>query len=68
MEMVRELQEEETETVSNNSVYLNKNQSLMTAHLEMQVGKTTVETTYKIDMGSEGNIMSLYISKSCSRI
>ena len=29
----------------------------------MQVGKTTVEILYKINMGSEGNIMPLYIFK-----
>ena len=29
----------------------------------MQVGETTVEIPYKIDMGGEGNIMSLYIFK-----
>ena len=29
----------------------------------MQVGKTTVEIPYKIDMGSEGNIMQLYMFK-----
>ena len=29
----------------------------------MQVGGTTVEISYKIDMGSEGNIMPLYIFK-----
>ena len=27
----------------------------------MQVGKTTIEVSYKIDTGSEGNLMSLYI-------
>ena len=59
--MVQEPQEEEIETVGINSVYLNKNQSLITAHLEMQVGKTTVEIPYKIDTGSEGNIMPLCI-------
>ena len=36
---------------------------LITAHLEMQVSKTTVEIPYKIDMGREGNIMPLYIFK-----
>ena len=29
----------------------------------MQVGKTTVEISYKINTGSEGNIMPLYILK-----
>ena len=30
-------------------------------HLEMQVGKTALEIPYKIDTGSEGNLMPLYI-------
>ena len=62
-EMVQEPQKEEIDTVSINSVYLNKNQSLITAHLEMQVGEITAEILYKTDTGSEGNIMPLYIFK-----
>ena len=52
IEMVQEPPEEEIVTVSINSVYFNKNQlSLITAHLEMQVGETTVQIPYKIDTG-----------------
>ena len=29
--------------------------------MKMQVGKTTIEVPYKIDTGSEGNLMPLYI-------
>ena len=61
--MVQDSQDEEIETVSINSIYLNKNRSLITAHLEMQVGKNTVEIPYKIDTASKGNIMPLYIFK-----
>ena len=46
IEMVQEPQEEGIETVSINSICLNKNQLLITAHLEMQVGKTTIEVPY----------------------
>ena len=63
VEMMPELQEEEIETVSINSIYLNRNHSLITAHLKMQVGKTTIEVPYKIDTSSEGNLMPLYIFK-----
>ena len=63
IEMVQEPKEEEIETVSINSVYLNKNWSLVTAHLATQVGKTIVEIPYKIDTGSKGNIMPLYVFK-----
>ena len=41
------------ETVSINSVYLNRNQLLTTAQIEMQVGKTTLEVPYKVDTSSE---------------
>ena len=69
VEMVPEPQEEEIETVSINSVYRKlykiqiKNCLLITAHLEMQVGKTIIEVPYKIDTGSEGNLIPLYILK-----
>ena len=68
VKMVQDSQDEEIDTISINSIYLNKNQSLITVHLEMQVGKNTVEILYKIDTGSEGNIMPLYIFKKCSKI
>ena len=63
VKMAQDSQDEEIETVSINSIYLNKNWSLTTADIEMQVGKNTVEILYKIDTGSEGNIMPLYIFK-----
>ena len=62
-EVTPEPQEEDIETVSINSIYLNRNQLLITAHLKMQVGKTVTEIPYKIDTSSEGNIMPLYIFK-----
>ena len=62
VEMTPEPQEE-IETVSINSIYLNRNHLLITAHLKMQVGKTTIEVPYKIDTGSEDNLMPLYIVK-----
>ena len=60
---VQEINEGELETVSIDSVHLNKNQSLITAKLEMQAGRNTIEIPYKIDTGSEGNIMPLFIFK-----
>ena len=63
VEVTLEPQEEDIETVSINSIYLNRNQSLITAHLKTQVSKTTTEVPYKIDTSSEGNIMPLYIFK-----
>ena len=52
---------EDTEVVSINSLYINRTRSLITAKLEKQVGKTALETPYKIDTGSKGNLMPLYI-------
>ena len=63
VEVMPEPHEEDIETVSINSIYLNRNQLLITAHLKMQAGKTATEIPYKIDTGSEGNIMPLYIFK-----
>ena len=65
VQMVQDSQDEEIETVSINLIYFNKNynKKLITAHLEMQVGKNTVEIPYKIDTGSKGNTMPLYTFK-----
>ena len=52
---------EDTESVSINSLYINRKWSLITAKLEMQVGKTALEIPYKIDTNSKGNLMLLYI-------
>ena len=61
IEMGPESQGEDIEIVSINSLYLNRKQSLITGHLEMQTGETTFEIQYKIYTGSEGNLMPLYI-------
>ena len=61
IDMEPESQGEDTEVVSINSLYINRKRSLITAKFEMQVGKTVLEIPYKIDMGSEGNLMPLYI-------
>ena len=61
IDMEPESQEGDTEIVSINSVHVNKKQSSITAKLQMQVGKVLLEVPYKIDTGSERNIMPLYI-------
>ena len=63
VEMAQDSQDEEIEMVSIVSVHLNKNQSVIMAYLDTYTGKNNVEIPYKIDTGSEGNIMSLYIFK-----
>ena len=61
IDMEAESQEEDREIVSINSVYVNKKWSSITAKLQMQVGKMLLEISYKLDIGSEENIMLLYI-------
>ena len=63
IEGAQDVQEGRIETVSIDSVHLNKNWLLITAHLEMQAGKNIIEIPYKTDTGSEGNIMALYVFK-----
>ena len=62
-EMPQEYSEGEVERVSINSVYMNKNQLMLTAKLEMHTGYSKITCLYKIDMGSDGNIMPWYIFK-----
>ena len=56
-------EEGKIEEVSINSVCLNNKLSLITTQLETQVSKNTIKIPYKIDTGSEGNLMPLYICK-----
>ena len=55
------LEEGIIEEVGINSVYLNNKQLLITAQLETQVGDNVLKVLHKIDTGSEGNLMLLYI-------
>ena len=61
-------EDDKIEEVSINLVYLNNKQLIITANLEMQVSKNTVKILYKIDTGSEANLMPWYIfRKLCGR-
>ena len=55
--------EGEIEMVIIDSAHLNKNLSLFTAELEMHSGPNKIVIPYKIDTGSEGNIMLWHIFK-----
>ena len=55
-----ESQEEDTKIVSINSIYIKKWSSIV-AKLQMQARKTSLEVSYKINTGSEGKIIPLYI-------
>ena len=63
LEMSQEYSEGEIETVNIDSVHMNKNQSLLTAEFETCVGDNKLIVPYKIDTGSEGNIMPWHIFK-----
>ena len=63
IEEMQEGSEGEIETVSIDSVHLNKNQSLLAVELEMQSGRNTIVILYKIDTGIKGNMMPLFIFK-----
>ena len=62
-EMSQEYREGEIEMVSINSVYMNKNESMLTTKLDMHAGNNKIKILYKIDTGSDCNIMSWYIFK-----
>ena len=62
-EVSEEYREDEIEMVSINSVYMNKNQLMLTVKLEMHTGNNKIAIPYKIDTGSDGNIMPWYIFK-----
>ena len=62
-EVSQEYTEDDIEMVSINSVCMNKNQSMLIAKLEMCIGNNNVRILYKIDTGSDNNIMPCYIFK-----
>ena len=61
IDMGTDSQGEDIEIVSINSLYLNRKWSLIMANVEMEAGETALESPYKINTGSEGNLMPLYI-------
>ena len=63
IEASQEYSKGEIETVSIDSVHLDKNQSLLMVELETHAGANKIVILYKIDMGSEGNIMLWHIFK-----
>ena len=54
---------DEIETVSIDSIHLNKDQSLLMTEVETRSGENTIVIPYKIDMGSKGSIRPLFIFK-----
>ena len=62
-EMSEEYSEGEIETVSIVSIHMNKNQSMLTVELKVCTGDNKLKFPYKIDTGSDGNMMSWHIFK-----
>ena len=62
-EVSQEYREDEIEMVSISSVYMNKNWLMLTAKLDTHADNNKITIPYKIDTGSEGNIMPWYIFK-----
>ena len=52
------------ESVSINSIQFHKNHSVITAKLKKSAGQSNILVPYKIDTGSDGNIMSLHVYKN----
>ena len=64
--MSQEYSRDEIETVSIDSVHMNKNWSMLTAKLEMCAGDNKLTVPYKIDTESDSNIMHAgTYSKNC---
>ena len=64
-EMSQEYSKGEIETVSIDSVYMNKNWSMLTAKLEVCAFDNKLTIPYKINTESDSNIMPWYIFKNC---
>ena len=62
-EASQEYKEDNIKMVSISPVYMNKNQSMLTAKLDTNAGNNKVIILYKIHTGSNGNIMLWYIFK-----
>ena len=62
-ETVQDEARENIESVSINSVQFNKNCSILTANLKTSAGQSSIMVPYKIDTGSNGNIMPLHMYK-----
>ena len=61
--MSEEYSKGEIETVSIDSVHMNKNWSLLAVEIEMHAGDNKIMVPYKIGTGSKGNIMLWHIFK-----
>ena len=51
----------DTESVSINSIQFNKTCSVLTAYLKMSAAQSNIMVPYKINTGSDGNIMPLHV-------
>ena len=54
-------EENSIDLVTTNTIHFNKKHLVITAKLKMSTGVNNVIVPYKVDRGSNGNIMPLYI-------
>ena len=57
-------EESSIDSANINSVHLNKNHLVITARLKTSANKNSVIVPYKLDTGSDGNIMPLHMYKT----
>ena len=58
------IEEGSTDSVNINSINFNKNCLVITANIKMVAYKSSILVPYKVDTGSDGNIMPLHIYKN----
>ena len=56
-------EENSIDSVSINLIHFNKNCSMLTVNLKTSAGLNNIMVLYKVDTGSDGNIMPLLIHK-----
>ena len=59
------VEENNIDSVNINSIHFNKNCSVISVNLKTSAGPNNVVVPYKVDTGSNGNIMPLHIYKNC---
>ena len=68
VETSQEFSKGKIETVSIDSVHMNKIWSILTVELEIHAGNNIIIVPYKINIGSKGNIMPWHIFKRLYKI
>ena len=59
------VEENSIDLVNINSVHFNKKYSVIRVHLKTSAGPYSVMVPYKVDTGSNSNIIPLHVYKNC---